>query len=112
MEAERGNVERQKKLLPRTFNRFSRFEYHFNKHAKEFGGITKEAYYKRALSLLESRTGGNIVGFTNKKGVTFRMNMKTGEFGVMRPNNIVETFYRRTKDLEVYWAKQVGKWNN
>jgi hypothetical protein len=39
------------------------------------------------------------------------MNMKTGEFGVMRPNGVVETFYRRTKDLTAYWTEQVSKYH-
>lgn len=99
------------KLLPEAYSRFSRFEYHFGKHAGEWGAVTKNAYYKRALSLLDGSVGGNIQGFTNTAGYTFRINMRTGEFGVMRPNGVVETFYRRLNDPAKYWAEQVAKWN-
>ncbi|WP_338870939.1 RHS repeat-associated core domain-containing protein [Spirosoma sp. SC4-14] len=99
------------KLLPNAFSRFWRFEYHFRKHAGEWGAISKEAFYKRALSLLDGPTGGNIQGFTNTAGYTFRINMRTGEFGVMRPNSVVETFYRRLNEPAKYWAEQVAKWN-
>ncbi|WP_223302301.1 RHS repeat-associated core domain-containing protein [Flavobacterium branchiophilum] len=99
------------KLLPEAYSRFSRFEYHFGKHAGGFGAAGKVAYYKRALSLLNGPVGGNVQGFTNSAGYTFRMNMRTGEFGVMRPNGVVETFYRRLSDPAKYWAEQVAKWN-
>ena len=99
------------KLLPEAFSRFSRFEYHFGKHAKEWGAITKDAYYKRALSLLESPVEGSVQGFTNSLGYTFRMNMKTGEFGIMRPDGVIESFYRRLKDPVKYWESQIAKWN-
>jgi hypothetical protein len=99
------------KLLPEAYSRFSKFEYHFGKHAGEWGAVTKNAYYKRALSLLDGSVCGNIQGFTNTAGYTFRMNMRTGEFGVMRPNGVVETFYRRLNDPAKYWAEQVAKWD-
>jgi hypothetical protein len=99
------------KLLPEAYSRFSRFEYHFGKHAGRFGAAGKDAYYKRALSLLDGPVGGNVQGFTNSAGYTFKMNMRTGEFGVMRPNGVVETFYRRLSDPAKYWAEQVAKWN-
>ncbi len=99
------------KLLPNAYNRFSIFEYHFGKHAGGFGAVTRDSYYKRALSLLDGPVGGDVQGFTNSTGYTFRMNMSTGEFGVMRPNGVVETFYRRLNDASKYWAEQVAKWN-
>jgi RHS repeat-associated protein len=108
---EAGTSNGGAKLLTESFSRFSRFDHHFRKHASEWVGITKEAYYKRALSLLEGPTGGNIQGFTNSAGYTFRMNMSTGEFGVMRPNGIIETFYRRLDNPAEYWAAQIIKYN-
>jgi hypothetical protein len=99
------------KALPQAFSRFSRFEYHFGKHAKDWGAITKDAYYKRALSLLDGPVGGDVQGFTNTAGYTFRMNMRTGEFGMMRPNGVVESFYRRLADPAKYWSKQVTEYN-
>lgn len=98
------------KLLPEAFSRFSRFEHHFAKHAGEWGAITRDAYYKRSLSLFEGPAGRGIEGFTNSAGYTFRMNMRTGEFGIMRPNGVVETFFRRLKDPAAYWTEQVAKY--
>ena len=45
-----GTMEREKlMLLPETFSKFSRFEYHFNKHANKFGLVTRNTHYKRVL---------------------------------------------------------------
>jgi RHS repeat-associated protein len=111
--AEQGATEAvagtEVKSLPSALSRFSRLEYHFGKHASEWGGITKIAYYKRALALLDGPVGGNIKGFTNSLGYTFRINMRTGEFGIMRPDGVVETFFRRLKDPAAYWAEQIAK---
>jgi len=54
----------------------------------------------------------NIKGFTNSSGYSFRMNLRTGEFGVMRPNGVIEPFFRRTIEPEQYWLNQIVKWGN
>ncbi|MDM1407276.1 hypothetical protein [Myroides sp. DF42-4-2] len=100
------------KLLSQAFNRFSRFDYHYGKHAEKWGAITKDAYYKRSLSLFDKPMNNNIKGFTNSSGYSFRMNLRTGEFGVMRPNGVIETFFRRTIEPEQYWLNQIAKWGN
>jgi len=40
------------------------------------------------------------------------MNMRTAEFGVMRPNGVIETFYRRLSNPTGYWAEQIKKYGN
>jgi hypothetical protein len=108
--ATEASAKASQKLLPNAFNRFSQLEKHFLKHAGEWGLISKEMYYKRAIQLMEEPIEGNIVGFTNKAGYTFKMNLRTGEFGVMRPNGVIETFFRRLKDAEGYWKEQIIKY--
>lgn len=68
IEEQQGAAKRSTKLLPEAYSRFSRFEYHFSKHAGGFGAAGKDAYYKRALSLLDGPVGGNVQGFTNSAG--------------------------------------------
>ena len=45
--------------LPTGYFRFSKFDQHFSKHAQEWGAISKDSYYKRALSLMDGNTDGN-----------------------------------------------------
>ena len=103
-------VNQETKLLPQAYHRFSRFEYHFAKHSKNFGAIGQDAYYNRAINLMESKVGNEIMGFTNSSGYTFRMNQRTGEFGIMRPNGVIETYYRRINSPIEYWQTQIIKY--
>lgn len=50
------------------------------------------------------------MGFTNSSGYTFRMNQRTGEFGIMRPNGVIETYYRRINSPLEYWQTQIIKY--
>jgi hypothetical protein len=80
----------------------------FTKHAGEFTSISDvNAYVKRATNLLNSNTGGNILGFTSKEGWVFRMNSRTGEFLTRNPAGEITTFFRRMDDPIAYWAAQI-----
>lgn len=107
---EAAAVTQSTKLLPSAFSNFTNFEAHFAKHAGEFGAITKQAYYKRALSLMNKEVGGEISGFSNSAGFQFRMNMKTREVGIMNSKGEVVTFFRRLSDPAKYWSEQVAKY--
>jgi pyocin large subunit-like protein len=84
---------------------------HFRRHAREWGAgnITKEAYAKRAQSLLGSEVGGDVLGFTSKNGFRFRYNARTNEFATAKPDGTIETLFR-PKDGMAYWKEQVSKY--
>ncbi len=62
------------------FSNYDKLEEHYTKHViekMEFGKkITQIEYVNKANKLLSSKVGGNIQGFTNKLGYTFRYNKK------------------------------------
>jgi pyocin large subunit-like protein len=88
-----------------------KLDVHFNKHGAEWGAgnITKEAYRKRAISILNSPIGGDIMGFTDKEGYRFRYNKKTNEFATGKPDGTVETLFRPSNGLS-YYEDQVKKY--
>jgi len=100
-------AEEGQKLL--TAGRFPNLLKKFSKHAKEWsqwGAISKDAFYKRAIKLADSPIGGNIKGFTSKQGWVFKFNSQTGEFLTVHPKGHIETFFRPTKGMD-YYVKQL-----
>ncbi|WP_159396847.1 hypothetical protein [Sorangium cellulosum] len=95
----------------RGFASEAHLERHFARHASEWGAgnITKMGYAKRAETLLRSPVGGDIQGFTSKRGWTFRYNSQTNEFATMKPDGTIETLFR-PRDGARYWAEQVGRY--
>ncbi|MVT07966.1 DUF6443 domain-containing protein [Chitinophaga tropicalis] len=97
-----------------TAGRFPRLDYKFGRHADEWsqwGSISKAAYYSRAIRLAESEVGGNIMGFTSKKGWIFRFNSATEEFLTVHPSGYIETFFRPEEGLK-YFLNQIRKYGN
>jgi hypothetical protein len=70
---------------------------HYAEHAAEWGGITKDAYLKRARSLLGSDVGGDTLGHTRANGDVVRFNKQTGEFAVGQADGIIRTLFRPLK---------------
>ena len=100
------------KLL--TQGRFPNFAKKFTKHSGEWsqwGSISKNAFYNRAVKLADSPVGGSIRGFTSKQGYSFRFNSRTGEFLTTKPSGTIETFFRPKQGLD-YYLKQVQLYGN
>jgi RHS repeat-associated protein len=100
------------KLL--TQGRFPNFAKKFTKHSGEWsqwGSISKNAFYNRAVKLADSPVGGSIRGFTSKQGYGFRFNTRTGEFLTTHPNGTIQTFFRPKQGLD-YYLKQVQLYGN
>jgi len=98
------------RLLPQAYSRFPRIATKFAEHGGDWTSAGIDAFYKRAISLADTKIGGNILGFTSKEGWVFRMNSRTGEFLTMKPNGEIATFFRRLSDPAKYWAEQVGEY--
>ncbi|WP_024772822.1 hypothetical protein [Aquimarina macrocephali] len=105
-------VKGSTKLL--TQGRFPNFAAKFAKHSGEWsqwGAISKNAFYNRAIKLADSPVGGSISGFTSRQGYGFKFNNKTGEFLTTHPNGTIQTFFRPKQGLN-YYLKQVQKYGN
>lgn len=74
----------------------------------DFRSETKEAYRKRAKSLLNKKVGDDIAGFTSKEGWVFRYNKRTNEFVTAKPDGTTETLFRPKRGLG-YYIDQVKK---
>jgi hypothetical protein len=92
------------------YTKFPNASRKYGKHKDDFPGLSETEYYNRAISLANSKIGGNILGFTSKGGWTFRMNIETGEFLTINPAGEITTFYRRLIDPAKYWAEQIEKY--
>ncbi len=66
------------------------------------GNITKEAYLKRARSLLSAPEGGDILGHTRPNGDVLRYNHRTNELAIARADGTIKTMFRPRDGYE-YW---------
>jgi pyocin large subunit-like protein len=94
------------RYLPKGFAQ-GKLESHFAKHAAEWGAgnITKDAYLKRALKLLSSEVGGDILGKIRADGDILRYNLRTNEFAVGAADGTIRTLFRPEKGM-AYWFAQ------
>jgi len=94
-----------------TFSTGARLEEHFAAPSAEWGNITKVEYVQKARDLLNSNVGGDIKGFTNGLGYTFRYNSVTNEFAIGHPNGTVSTLFHPSEGMQ-YWLEQVAKYGD
>jgi filamentous hemagglutinin len=94
-----------------TFQSEKLLERHIADHLHEFGNITQAQYVQKARDLLNSKVGGEVQGFTNNLGWTFRYNATTNEFAIGSPQGTISTMMRPTNGMQ-YWLEQVEKYGN
>ena len=78
-------------------------------HRKEYekdGITTKEAYEKRAVELIESPVGGNIMGHIDKDGHIIRYDEKTNDFVKGSPKKGIFTMFKPTEGKAYYDNKR------
>ena len=117
------NTELQKKasndkvnVNPSGPNKFSKFgfmtknleEKHVAKHLAEFGNITKDEYIKRGMDLIQSGTGNDILGHSDKNNILTRYDVKKNEFAKGRPDRGIYTYFKPVKGLEYYKEMKKG----
>lgn len=66
---------------------------------------TAEEYEQKALELLESAVGGDILGHVDKNDVIIRYNQKTKDFAKGHPAKGVRTMFK-PKDEDAYYQEQ------
>ncbi|MCC8135610.1 MAG: hypothetical protein LIO40_02910 [Ruminococcus sp.] len=81
---------------------------HWNKHSAEYtaDGITnKNQFKKRALELIESKTGENILGHIDKDGVVVRYDIEKNDFVKGHPEKGIYTMFKPEEGQTYYDTK-------
>jgi hypothetical protein len=99
-----GRVCIIQKWFPKNFAP-GKLDSHFLKHLKEWGGITKDAYLKRARALLSKDVSNDIMGFISKEGWVFRYNKRTNELAIGKPDGTIETLFRPSRGIDYYFEQ-------
>lgn len=63
-------------------------------HSKQYPGMTKEQYAKKALELVQKPVGGNILGYKNSKGQVARYDSSTNDYVIGIPKKGVATMFK------------------
>ena len=72
-------------------------------HREEYPELeTPEEYEEKALELLESPVGGDIVGHLDKNGIIVRYNKRTNDFAKGHPLEGIKTMFKPTEG-ELYY---------
>lgn len=71
---------------------------HVQDHIADYPGFSVEDYQNHARELLNSAVGGDIEGFTSEAGTVFRYNKATNDFATARPNGVIQTLYKPTRE--------------
>jgi hypothetical protein len=81
---------------------------HFEKHAAEFGAISKAEYLRRAQALRDATVGGDILEIRRADGVTTRFDRASGGFVAVNRDGTIRTFFR-PNDGERYFRRQAER---
>jgi hypothetical protein len=85
-----------------------RLDEHFDKHGREFGGIDKDAYLRRAQELRDRVAGGPVLETVRGDGVVTRFDRDSGDFIAFNPDRTIRTFFR-PNDGEAYFRRQARR---
>ncbi|PRR89395.1 MULTISPECIES: SAR2788 family putative toxin [unclassified Bacillus (in: firmicutes)] len=91
----------------------SRLDYHYKKHKKEFGNITKSEYLNKARTLLGKAKSKNVLEKKSKKKFNgkhryYKYNKKTNEFlsvEKQKGKDVIITFFKPKRGIN-YWKDQ------
>lgn len=85
-----------------------RLEEHYEKHGREFGGITRQDYLRQAQLLRDAEVGGPVLQTVRADGVTTRFDRQTGAFIAFNQNGVIRTFFK-PNDGERYFRRQAER---
>lgn len=107
-----GKKASGKTLSKIKFSSTKKLNDHWEKHKKEFPGLTKEGYLKRAQSLAGS-TSKNVLSKKKKDGSgdIVKYNTNTGEFISLSKNDVIKTFFK-PKYGQKDWKKKARNYYN
>jgi filamentous hemagglutinin len=67
---------------------------HFNRHGGDFGARTAAEYEAQANTFLNGPRGPGVLEKTRPNGDIVRYNPATDEFGVVKPDGTIRTYYK------------------
>lgn len=89
----------------RGFRSIQKLNNHWKDHGNEYemdGITTKKAYLKRALTLVESKTGGNILGHVDGKGNVIRFDKEKNDYVKGNPTRGITTMFKPSEGKAYY----------
>ncbi len=85
-----------------------KFDEHFEKHGREFGGISQDEYLRQAQALRDASVGGDILELSRSDGTVSRFDRSTGIFVAFDQDLTIRTCFK-PNDGERYFKRQVNK---
>ena len=87
---------------------------HFRRHGAQMGCDTKESYAAHAVKFANTVDRQNCISYKDKRGTTYKYNVKTNTFAIITKKGIVVTYFKPTEgkpyyDKTVKGAKAHGK---
>lgn len=77
-------------------------------HRDEYPELeTVDEYEELALKLLESPTGGDILGRIDKNGIIVRYNRRTNDFAKGHPDKGIRTMFRPVEGERYYFIRRM-----
>lgn len=82
---------------------------HFNRHGAQMGCDTKESYAAHAVKFANNVDKTNCVSFVDKKGSTYKYNVKTNTLSVVTKDGYVITYFKPAAGYDYYKAEKKRK---
>ena len=90
------------------FNK-STLQDHFQRHGKQVGCSSKEAYAAKAVRFSNLVDRKNCVSFVDRRGSTYKFNKSSGDFAVITKNGYVVTYFKPKDGYNYYLSQKKGK---
>ncbi len=85
-----------------------KFDEHYEKHGREFGGISQDEYLRQAQALRDAPVGGDILELSRGDGTVSRFDRSTGIFLAFDTDLTIRTCFK-PNDGERYFKRQINK---
>ena len=75
---------------------------HWKEHGFQYSGFSKEQYAIRALELIQSPVGKDILGHIDRNGVIIRYDKKSNDFVKGKPSKGIFTMFKPNEGIDYY----------
>ena len=82
---------------------------HFNRHGEQMGCSTKESYAAHAVSFANRVDRTNCVSFVDRRGSTYKYNIKTNTLAIVTKDGYVVTYFKPSAGYDYYKAEKKRK---
>lgn len=95
----------------KAFNR-STLADHYYRHGSQVGSNSKESYEAHAVKFANTVDRKNSVSYKDKRGTTYKYNVKNNTFAIITKKGIVITYFKPTEGQDYYNKVVKGAKNN